>query len=146
MSCHYSLITYPNVVYVIEGKMNVIWHVHCTLTNNNEALGITRFHFFCLKSNLACKDFEIALQFCYALFLKTIVIVHFLLFFYKCYPNRQDRTPKQIDKIFLSEWSICAFITTRIAILKTYLTFKSLGYILLQKRFTLVRLLCRAVV
>ena len=79
---------------------------------------------------------------CYALFQKAIVIVHFC---YKCYPNRKDRTPKQIDKILLSEWSICAFITTRIATLKTYvgtyLTFKSFGYILLQKRFTLLRLL-----
>ena len=110
-----------------------------TLTNNNEALGITRFPFFCLKSNLACNDFEIAL-------LCTISKSDCnRTLFYKCYPNRKDRTPKQIDKILLSEWSICAFITTRIATLKTYvgtyLTFKSFGYILLQKRFTLLRLL-----
>ena len=75
---------------------------------------------------------------CYALFQKAIVIVHF---FYKCYPNRKDRTPKQIDKILLSEWSICAFITTRIATLKayvgTYLTFKSFGYIYSYKKYSL---------
>ena len=88
------------------------------------------FIFFCLKSNLACEDFEVALH---AVLLCTISKRDCnCTLFSKCYPNRQDRTPKQIDKIFLSEWSICAFITTRIATLKTYvgtyLTFKSFGY------------------
>ena len=32
-----------------------------TLTNNNEGIGNHSISFFCLKSNLACNDFEIAL-------------------------------------------------------------------------------------
>ena len=96
--------------------------------------------FFGSKSNLACNDLEIAFQL-------QCIAMHYLesdcnlTLFYKCYPNRKDRTPKQIDKILLSEWSICAFITTRIATLKayvgTYLTFKSFGYIYSYKKYSL---------